>query len=37
MRGLTSQTAAELKFLLSGKDGKADRMVSVEAYMKGEL
>ena len=36
MRGLTSQCAADLKFLLNGKDGKADRMVTVEAYMKGE-
>jgi len=35
MRGLTSQCAAELKFLLKGKDGKADRMISVEAYMRG--
>lgn len=35
MRGLTSQCAADLKFLLNGKDGKPDRMVSVEAYMKG--
>ncbi|KAK1921573.1 eukaryotic translation initiation factor 2C 2 [Papiliotrema laurentii] len=34
MRGLTSQCAADLKFLLNGRDGRPDRMVSVETYMK---
>jgi hypothetical protein len=36
MRGLTSQCAADLKFLLNGRDGRPDRMVSVETYMKGK-
>lgn len=34
MRGLTTQPAADLKFLLSGRDGKPDRMVSVVEYYK---
>ncbi len=37
MRGLTTKSAAELQFLLNGKDGKADRMVTVEHYMKGKV
>lgn len=36
MRGVTTQTAEELNFLLNGKDGKADKMVSVVQYFKGE-
>ncbi len=34
MRGLTSQSAADLKFLLEGKEGKADRMISIVDYYK---
>jgi hypothetical protein len=30
-----SKCAAELTFLLDGKDGKPDRMIRVEAYMRG--
>ncbi|CAD6584810.1 MAG: hypothetical protein TREMPRED_003962 [Tremellales sp. Tagirdzhanova-0007] len=32
IRGITSQAAADLKFLLSGRDGGVDRMVSVVDY-----
>lgn len=34
MRGLTVQAAADLKFLLSGRDGQPDRMVSIVDYYK---
>ena len=34
MRGLTSQSAADLKFLLNGRDGKEDRMISIVDYFK---
>ncbi|KAI9636400.1 eukaryotic translation initiation factor 2C 2 [Dioszegia hungarica] len=34
MRGLTVQAAADLKFLLTGRDGAQDRMVSIVDYYK---
>ncbi|ORY31025.1 putative Argonaute-like protein [Naematelia encephala] len=34
MRGITTQAAGDLKFVLNGKDGKADRTVTVVQYMK---
>lgn len=34
MRGVTVQAAADLKFLLTGKDGKADKMVTIPEYYK---
>ena len=34
MRGVTAQSAADLKFLLAGKDGKADKMVTIPEYYK---
>jgi eukaryotic translation initiation factor 2C len=34
MRGLTVQAAADLKFLLSGRDGEPDRMVTIVDYYK---
>ena len=34
MRGLTTQPASELKFLLDGKDGAGDEMVTIVDYMK---
>ena len=37
IRGITSQAAADLKFLLSGRDGGVDRMVSVVDYFQREL
>lgn len=36
MRGITSQPAEKLKFLLSGRDGGKDRMISVTEYFRGE-
>jgi len=35
MRSLTTQPASDLKFLLTGRDGGKDRMVTVVAYFKG--
>ena len=34
MRGITTQVAADLKFLLNGKDGKPDEMVTIVEYFK---
>lgn len=34
MRGITAQSAADLKFLMAGKDGKADKMVTIPEYYK---
>jgi eukaryotic translation initiation factor 2C len=34
MRGITAQSAADLKFLLAGKDGKQDKMVTLPEYYK---
>lgn len=34
MMGLTNQPASDLKFLLNGRDGKADKMVSIVDYFK---
>ena len=36
MRGITTQCAADLKFLLSARDGGQERMVTVAQYFKGE-
>lgn len=36
MRGLTMQSAAELKFLLSGRDGQPDKMVTIVDYYKSQ-
>lgn len=37
MRGLTTQSAESIRFLLNGRDGEADRMVTVVDYFKGDL
>ena len=34
MRGITAQTAGDLKFLLQGKDGQPDKMVTIVEYFK---
>ena len=34
MRGITAQPAGDLKFLLTGKDGKQDKMVTIPEYYK---
>lgn len=36
MRGLTTQSAESIRFLLNGRDGGADRMVSVVDYFRSQ-
>lgn len=35
LMSITHKPASEIKFLLNGKDGKADRTVGVVQYFKG--